>query len=210
MTVHPVSAARIPDWLSFFDHDAFAGNPVDAVCYCSGPHVLDRNQTGGELRPWRQNRQLMIELLTSGRAFGYLAYVDGSPAGWVNASQRAECSTYRVGDGADPGDGDVISVSCFGIAPPYRGHGLVDTLLRRVLADASGRAMAWVEAYPFNDQTNVDEDNWRGPRSLYDACGFELVEKRETYSVLSCRVDGDQRNGAPPPLRERRSSCPSR
>ncbi|MGW0228016.1 GNAT family N-acetyltransferase [Actinopolymorpha singaporensis] len=126
----------------------------------------------------------MVELLRSGRAFGYLAYVEGRPAGWVNASKRAECSMYRTGVGADPPDGDVISVSCFGIAPPYRGHGLVSSLLRRVLADAPGRGMAWVEAYPFNDQTNVDEDNWRGPRSLYDAHGFELVEKLESHSVL--------------------------
>ncbi|SFH46913.1 Acetyltransferase (GNAT) family protein [Actinopolymorpha cephalotaxi] len=184
VTVHPVSAARIPDWLSFFDHDVFAGNPVDAVCYCTGPHVLGRSQTGGELRSWRKNRELMVDLLTSGRAFGYLAYVDGRPAGWVNASKRAECSMYRIGDGAGPADGDVISVSCFGIAPPYRGHGLVSTLLRRVIADAPGRGIAWVEAYPFNDQTDVDQDNWRGPRSLYDAFGFELVEERETYTVL--------------------------
>ncbi|NYH92350.1 GNAT family N-acetyltransferase [Actinopolymorpha rutila] len=189
VTIHPVGSSRIPDWLTFFDHDAFAGNPVDAVCYCSGPHLLGRGQTGGELRPWRQNRQLMVDLLSSGRAFGYLAYVDGTPAGWVNASKRAECSMYRTGDAADPPDSDVISLSCFGIAPPYRGHGLVSSLLRRVLADAAGRGTAWVESYPFNDQTNVDEDNWRGPRSLYDAFGFEQVEKRESYSVLRRRVD---------------------
>ncbi|MET9020023.1 GNAT family N-acetyltransferase [Actinopolymorpha sp. NPDC004070] len=111
-------------------------------------------------------------------------YVDGEPAGWVNASRRTECSMYRLGDDADPPDGDVISLSCFGIAPPYRGHGLVTALLRRVLADAPARGMTWVEAYPFANQENVDEDNWRGPRSLYDTHRFELVEQREHYSVM--------------------------
>jgi ribosomal protein S18 acetylase RimI-like enzyme len=190
VTIHPVSASRIPDWLAFFDHDAFAGNPVDAVCYCSGPHVLERDQAhGGELRPWRQNRALMINLLASGRAFGYLVYADGRPAGWVNASKRVECSMYRMGADATPPDGDVISLSCFGIAPPYRAHGLVSRLLQRVLADASARGASWVEAYPFNDQENVDQDNWRGPRSLFDAHGFVLVEERERFSVMRRRVE---------------------
>ena len=190
VTIHSVSAPRIPDWLAFFDHHAFAGNPVDAVCYCSGPHVFERGQEGGgEQRPWRQNRELMIGLLKSGRAFGYLAYADDKPAAWVNASKRAECSMHRIGEGANPPDGDVISVSCFGIAPPYRGHGLVSSLLQRVLADAPGRGMTWVEAYPFNDQENVDKDNWRGPRSLFDAYQFEVVEKRERYSVMRRHVE---------------------
>ncbi|MEQ7125580.1 GNAT family N-acetyltransferase [Actinopolymorpha sp. B11F2] len=190
VTIQPVSASRIPDWLAFFDHDAFAGNPVDAVCYCSGPHVFERGQErGGELRPWRQNRELMISLLESGRVFGYLAYADDRPAGWVNASTRVECSMYRVGEGANPPDRDVISLSCFGIAPPYRGHGLVGSLLQRVLADAPARGMAWVEAYPFNDQENADEDNWRGPRSLFDAHKFEFVEKHERCTVVRRRVE---------------------
>lgn len=189
VTIHPVSTERIPDWLAFFDHDVFAGNPVDAVCYCSGPHVFEGGQEGGgELRPWRKNRELMVGLLKEGRAFGYLAYADDEPAGWANASKRAECSMYRIGEGASPADVDVISLSCFGIAPPYRGHGLVSSLLQRVLADAPGRGMAWVEAYPFNDQENVDEDNWRGPRSLFDEHQFEVVEERERYSVMRRRV----------------------
>ena len=190
VAIHPVSAARIPDWLSFFDHDAFAGNPVDACCYCAGPHVIPRGQWGGmEQRPWRQSRELMISLLSSGRAFGYLAYVDDKPAGWVNASKRSECATYRLGAAADPSDGDVVSLSCFGIAPPYRGHGLAPLLLRRVLDDAPSRGARWVEAYPLADQKDVDEDNWLGPAAMFAAYGFEVVDTLRHQSVMRVRID---------------------
>jgi GNAT superfamily N-acetyltransferase len=193
VAIHPVTAERIPDWLSYFDHDAFAGNPVDACCYCAGPHVVPRGQWGGmEQRPWRQSRELMISLLRSGRAFGYLAYVDDKPAGWVNASKRSECASYRLGASADPSDGDVIVVSCFGIAPPYRGHGLVRLLLRRVLDDAATRGARWVEAYPFSDQENVDEDNWLGPAALYAAHGFEVVGALQRQTVVRARVRPDR------------------
>lgn len=197
VAIHPVSGSRIPDWLSFFDHDAFAGNPVDACCYCAAPHVIPRGQQSGmEQRPWRQSRDLMISLLRSGRAFGYLAYVEDKPAGWVNASERSECAMYRFGDGADPPDGDVIALSCFGIAPPYRGHGLVRQLLQRVLDDAPSRGARWVEAYPFNDQENVDEDNWRGQANVLTAHGFEPVDTLERHGVVRIRIDS-ARQGAP-------------
>jgi hypothetical protein len=39
ITVHPVTKDRIDDWLRFFDHDGFAGNPDWASCYCLEPHV---------------------------------------------------------------------------------------------------------------------------------------------------------------------------
>jgi hypothetical protein len=65
-----------------------------------------------------------VEFLRSGRSFGYLAYVDGVPAGWANASTRNHYALYRLGAGAEPADGDLEGVSCFVIAPPYRRHGL--------------------------------------------------------------------------------------
>jgi hypothetical protein len=37
VAVHRVTDDRIDDWLRFFDHDAFAGNPDWASCYCLEP-----------------------------------------------------------------------------------------------------------------------------------------------------------------------------
>ncbi|MGH3372661.1 MAG: GNAT family N-acetyltransferase [Nocardioidaceae bacterium] len=143
VVIEPVDEDRIDDWLSFFDHDAFVDNAGWAACYCSEPHLMERGATPSEddVRPWRENRELMIGFLRSGRSFGYLAYVEDRAAGWVNASKREACALYRLGRGADPADGDVVSVSCFTIAPPYRRHGLAEALLHRVVADAPGRGV---------------------------------------------------------------------
>jgi GNAT superfamily N-acetyltransferase len=192
VVVHPIAEDRIDDWLSFFDHDAFADNAGWAACYCSEPHVLPRGTPPeeAETRPWRQNREIMVGLLRSGRSFGYLAYVDGRPAGWVNASKREACALYRLGAGADPADGDVVSVSCFMIAPPYRRHGLAATLLERVLSDAPGRGVGWIESYPANGEPQEDARNFRGPRSMFEAYGFEPGEARERDTVMRLQVPG--------------------
>jgi GNAT superfamily N-acetyltransferase len=168
LAVHPVTADRIDDWLAYFDHDAFVDKPWVAGCYCIEQHAP---LAPPALGAWQDNRTRMVELLTDGKAFGYLAYADGRPAGWVNASVRAH-QVYALGK---PDDTETVTVSCFNIAPPYRGHRLAGALLDRVIADAPQRGARRVEAYP-RTAGDGDTGRFRGPMSLYEARGFEVVK----------------------------------
>jgi GNAT superfamily N-acetyltransferase len=183
VVVQPVDEARMDDWARFFDHDAFAGKPEWAGCYCLEPHVRVPDEDHPDDPHWRDNRGAMLARLRAGRAQGYLAYVDGAPAGWVNASWRADYTLYADVDGEPPGT-EVVGVSCFIIAPPYRRHGLADALLDRVLADAADRGAAWVEAYPFNEPAEDDAGSFRGPRSMYDERGFEPIRTTDRHTVV--------------------------
>jgi GNAT superfamily N-acetyltransferase len=172
--IQPVTEDRLDDWTAFFDHDGFVGRPEWAACYCSEPHLLslvsgapaaaEGATDDPENRSWRHNRAAMQDLLRTGRSFGYLAYVDGRPAGWVNASKRNEYALFRL---LDDDDAEVIGISCFVIAPPYRRHGIAARLLDRVLEDAGARGAKAVEAYPFLAGRGAEGDaDFRGPRSL--------------------------------------------
>jgi GNAT superfamily N-acetyltransferase len=125
----------------------------------------------------------MLHRLRGDHAFGYLAYVDGHPAGWVNASLRSEY-TLHPGEDADPPGTETVGISCFIVAPAYRRHGLAAALLDRVLADASERGAGWVEAYPFTEDREGAAGNFRGPRSMYDERGFEPVRTRTRDTVV--------------------------
>jgi GNAT superfamily N-acetyltransferase len=188
IAIHPVTEDRLDDWADFFDHDGFVGNPAWAACYCLEPHVVTPDNEPGEDSPWRQQRARMLEMLGDGRAFGYLAYVDGTAAGWVNASKRSDYALYRLGAGANPADGDVVGISCFVIAPPYRRHGLARQLLDRVVADAPARGVTFVEAYPPTEAREGDGANFRGPVSMYEDTGFEAIEQRGRNTVMRRRV----------------------
>jgi len=181
VTVHPVSVDRVADWLLFFDRDAFPDNPDWASCYCVEPHVPGTPELE---RPWRETRAMMAQRFRDRTTFGYLAYVDDRPAGWVNASLRSDYGLYRSVDPDGPEPSSVIGISCFTIAPPYRRHGLASALLDRVIADAPGRGASWIEAYPRNDPDSGDAARFRGPRAMYDARGFEPVEVRERDTVV--------------------------
>jgi GNAT superfamily N-acetyltransferase len=187
ITIQPLTRERIDEWLQFFDHDGFAGNPDWASCYCLEPHVpLTSEQPE---RPWRQTRAIMAERLQGGRTFGYLAYVNGRPAGWVNASLRSDYGLYRDVDTDGPEPTSVIGVACFVIAPPFRRHGVASALLDRVIADASARGAACIEGYPLNNPEDSDAGHFRGPRSMYDARGFTsiMVRERDTVVRLSAK-----------------------
>lgn len=175
--IHPVTADRVDDWLDLFDHDVFAGKPEWSACYCTEPHLLEPgDRTGDSNRgTWRDKRARMIDLFASGGVFGYLAYVDGRPAGWVNASMRGD---YRLFRRDDADDACTIGIACFAIAPPYRGHGVSKALLDRVVADAADRGADVVEAYPFTDRGDDPGPDFRGPRHLYDERGFTEVAVR--------------------------------
>ena len=185
ITIHPVDESRIADWKRFFDHIGFAGNPDWASCYCLEPHI----QCAAEepCRPWREIRSKMIDRLLGGRTFGYLAYARGEPAGWVNASMRSEYVIYEVDEEPGVNPSAVIGVSCFVIAPPYRRHGVASALLDRAISDAPSRGAAWIEAYPHNSPDPGEPGHFRGPRSMYDARGFEQITVREHYTVMRRR-----------------------
>lgn len=182
--VHPVTADRIDDWLDLFDHRVFAGFPQWSACYCAEPHFLT-GDAGSVMAPWAEKRARMIDNLRSGATFGYLAYVDGVAAGWVNASMRCEYALFRRDDEDDE---TTVGVSCFAIAPPYRGHGVAKRLLDRVVADAAERGATWVEAYPFNEGRGNDNPDFRGPRPLYDERGFTEVKVRQRDTVVRRRA----------------------
>ena len=177
--VHPVTEDRIDDWLQLFDRDAFADNPDWGSCYCLHPHTGDVPE-----RPGRDVRAEMLERLRSGATVGYLAYVDGRPAGWVNASRR---STYAKYDGIDPSGPPpeaIVGVSCFVIAPPYRRHGVSSALLDRVVADGAALGARYVEGYPKRSADGRDSEAFCGPRSMFDARAFVPAEEHERYTVV--------------------------
>jgi GNAT superfamily N-acetyltransferase len=180
--VHPVAGDRVDDWIRFFDHDAFAGNPDWAACYCLEPHVPATPELPERL--WRDSRAAVAARLHGGTTSGYLAYVAGRAVGWVNASLRSDYGLFRLVDPEGPEPRRVIGISCYIIAPPFRRHGVASALLDRVIADAPGRGASWIEAYPHNEPQASDAAHFRGPRSMYEDRGFAFVEVRENYTVM--------------------------
>jgi len=173
----PVTDERINDVLTFFDGPAFADNPAWAVCYCMELHRDD--PAANSSNPWRENRADIASRLRDGSTLGYLAYADGNPAGWCNASLRRSYPGYRTGDGDDA----VGVIACFVIAPTYRKHGVARRLLDAALAGFAERGVRRVEAHPNIAPVN-DASQFHGPIELYLQAGFEEVSRGERTALV--------------------------
>ena len=71
------------------------------------------------------------------------------------------------------------------IAPRLRARGFA---VRERIEDAASRGATWIEAYPHTKPEEGDAGHFRGPRSMYEARGFEPVEKQERFTVMRRRV----------------------
>ncbi|HEY7293817.1 MAG TPA: GNAT family N-acetyltransferase, partial [Dehalococcoidia bacterium] len=168
--IHALTPERLDDFLRFFDHDAFANNPAWASCYCVF-HYYDGADWGN--RGAAENRADMQDRICTLRAQGYLAYVDGRPAGWINAAPRAIVTNIP-----EPEDGDdgrrIGAIACFVIAPPYRRHGLARLLLDAAIEGFRARGFTAVEGYPPRDPKS-DSSAYMGPPGLFRDAGFAQV-----------------------------------
>ncbi len=184
--VREATTDRLDDLLDFFDHRGFAGNPGWASCYCVFHHVGGRNAPEWGNRTWRENRDMLCERIRARTTTGLLAYVDGTPAAWCNASPRSAFPEYAGRD--DHPDDEVGSIVCFVVAPPYRRHGLAAQLLDAACQMFRREDMQLAEAYPRKETRGDDASAYHGPLDLYLGAGFEQVAERDGVVVVQKRL----------------------
>lgn len=162
-----ITPDRAGDVISFFDRDAFAGNPAWGSCYCMAYFLA-----GDAPSPtWQENREAIRGRVEQGTVTGTLAYVDGVLAGWCNATARSELPRRSTGD-----DLGVCSVVCFVLSPPYRCHGISRQLLTAAIEQAGEQGFRSMEAYPVREPRDAG-DAFRGTLALFKEAGFGVVSE---------------------------------
>lgn len=182
IVIKPLTPALADDYLRFFDDTAFSDNPEWSGCYCCFYHITD----GWEESTAAQNRESAQAMINSGTLNGYLAYIDGEPAGWVNAGPRN--GYKRLEDEPLPAGDSVCSVVCFVIAPSLRRKGIATKLLQAAIDGAKGK-YDFIEAYPRKD-AHTCAHHYHGPLDMYEKAGFEVVEEKEGYYVVRTKIQG--------------------
>ena len=73
LVIKELSPSLRDDFLLFFDHVAFADNPVWSDCYCSAYHFANKGKA--------ESRREASSLIEEDRMHGFLAYDNGRPVG---------------------------------------------------------------------------------------------------------------------------------
>ena len=151
-------------------------------CWCQAWRGFDTKAlSGGKTRP-----ELLRDQMRRGPPEpGYLAYVDGVPAGWVGVSVRTE-TPRLVSSRTIPAIDDlpVWSIGCFRIRPGYRRRGVARALLDGVVEAARRAGAPGVEAYPIDPEGDRvgPGAGYVGIASMFDRAGFRRALVTQGHS----------------------------
>jgi len=180
--IRKLSSDILDDWLYFFDNVAFSDNGEWQGCYCMCYHwnkeLQEKKEWGCSKEDAPFNREAAIEFIKAGRMQGYLAYADGTVAGWCNTNDKKAYDNvfYVFPVDEDEAGKKVKCIACFCIAPGFRGKGVATRLLEKICADAADDGYDFIEAYPFVNDAN---HAYHGPQALYEKSGF--IRHRELH-----------------------------
>jgi GNAT superfamily N-acetyltransferase len=193
----PASAIEIvPASLDRWDDIArLLGGDDDRGCWCQPwrGQASGYGQAPAGSRPAALRAQLQLHVPP-----GFLAYVDGEPAGWCGVVVRTESPRVTRSRTIPPiDDQPVWAIGCFRIRVGYRRHGVARALLGHVVQAAREAGAPGVEAYPIDPAgARVDVGfAFVGIASMFDQAGFCRVLETSAHSAglprLLVRLDFD-------------------
>jgi len=180
LTLRRLEPALLPDFLAFFDGDAFADNPKWRSCYCQYLHV-DHRQLRWAERTERLNRDAACTRIPAGQMQGWLAYHEGRVVGWCSAAPRPLYEA--LADEPDPDAARIGTIGCFVVAQPRRRRGVARALLDAACAGFRDQGLAWAEAMP-HENAQGDAQNHHGPLALYLGAGFQVHRRDADGRVI--------------------------
>ena len=179
LEMHPLSPARVDDFLSFFDSDAFTDNPKWSSCYCQCFYE-DHAKIRWSARTATQNRDCALRRIAEKVMHGILAYEDGKVVGWCNAAPRSLLHALDSDPIAD--SARIGTILCFVVAPESRGRGIATALLHRACETLRAQNLTYIEANPRPSAAGPAENHF-GPLSMYLAAGFSIRRTDSDGSV---------------------------
>ena len=136
----------------------------------------------GESRPEALRRQMA----RGAPPPGFLAYIEGEPAGWVGVSARSVAPRLRNSRTIPAiDDRDVWAIGCFRIRTGFRRRGVARALLDGVVTAARAAGAPGVEAYPVDPVgKRIDVGfGYVGIASMFDTAGFRRVAETQGHSA---------------------------
>jgi ribosomal protein S18 acetylase RimI-like enzyme len=180
ISIKPLSAELLNDYLFFFNNMVFTENPDWSDCYCFSFHFVGTNDQ------WNRdnNRSSVIKFINEKRMSGYLAFHDNKAVGWCNANDRLKYQRLlKYYDLVDNPEDKVCSIVCFVIQPDLRRRGIAQKILERIIIDYSNQDYDYLEAYPGKGNLSC-EKHYKGPLDLYERFNFKIVKEYPDYYVV--------------------------
>jgi GNAT superfamily N-acetyltransferase len=178
--IHPLTPERWDDLVDLFGPERGA----NSGCWCMWWRISSKEfqTTGGASK-----RAQLEALVARGAKPGLLAYVDGSPVGWVAVAPRSQYSRLERSTKLYPvDDAPVWAISCFYIHRAHRRQGITEALCAAAVDYAAAQGAEQVEAYPIDTSggKRASADLFTGKLATFLAAGFTEVARRAGRPIV--------------------------
>lgn len=121
------------------------------------------------------NKQLLKQIVESGKVPGILAYHAGKPVGWCSIAPRETYPVVLRSPTLKPVDDlPVWSIVCFFVSKPWRKSGLTHFLIRAAIEYARSKGALIIEAYPIDIHAkHIEYERYSGLTTTYEKEGFK-------------------------------------
>jgi O-acetylserine/cysteine efflux transporter len=174
VTVQPLDRSRREDFLAVMG----AGSEESRACLCTAYHGVSP-ETPGAPAACRER------LLSEGPSDGWLLYVGGRPAGWVQCAPWESFAVFKAKPAPEAG---AWVVTCLVVVPELRKRGFAHELFRRALDEAFRRGAAAVVACGHRLGPGYSSPLPELPESVCVAAGLTLLrDDRECPMYIARR-----------------------
>jgi len=128
------------------------------------------------------------KLADAGAAPGLIAYVGEQPVAWCALAPRDRYPRFERSRVLKPVDQEPVwSITCFFVAKPFRGKGIIGRLLGAAVAYAKKQGVRILEGYPIEPSKGrlPDPFVYTGLASTFRKAGFvEVLRRSETRPIM--------------------------
>lgn len=181
-TTQPITEQRFDDFA-----DVINPRRRDTHCWCLSHrlHAREIDELGDGSR---EGAALALARRPGG--FGVVTYRDAVPVGWCHVAPRAEIPRLAASRLIRPVDDlPVWSIICVVVRAGHRRQGVTGHLIEGAVAHAAAQGAPAVETYPVDPPGRMDLTMaFVGTRSMFEACGFEVVGRTDAVASTMPRL----------------------
>ncbi len=187
---HSLTPDRWPDLVRLFGESG--GN---SGCWCMFWRITRAEFARQAPNKGAENKLAFRAMVDSGQVPGLLAYSGVEPVAWCSVGPRESYPSLERSPTLRRIDNQPVwSVTCFFMARPYRGQGLMARLLRAAVDYAGRNGATLVEGYPW-DQSEVRRrpgtEGFMGFAQAFRRAGFHEARRlSDRRLIMRCSASG--------------------
>jgi GNAT superfamily N-acetyltransferase len=134
------------------------------------------------------NKRALKKITDAGEVSGLIAYVGKQPVAWCALAPRHRYPRFERSRVLKPVDQEPVwSITCFFVAKPFRGRGIIGRLLAAAVAYARKQGARILEGYPIelSEGRLPDPFVYTGLASTFRKAGFvEVLRRSKTRPIM--------------------------